>query len=172
MFKVLSFVIICFLVQSCCDKPPEKVTELNININSKDSSVFNNITKIYAKGGNSARFERKNDSTQFARNYFKSIQLPINYAVDSTIYIFEYKKKINDTLIIHYNREIGKSEDGCNFNVILTKNNKPHYLSIKNYLAEVRFGTFLQRIGTFGNQQDNACTINIYPKGSNLQFFP
>lgn len=164
MLKVLSCIIICFLVQSCCDIPPKKETNLNILFKKEDINLYNGINKIYAVGSKSTNYKSIYDSLNFKQNIFSDIKLPLAYYTDSTIYIIENKTKNNDTLIIHYNRKIEETEDACNFNVILSENIKPHYISIKNYKAEVRFGTFIQNNGWNRNQSQNACTINIYPK--------
>lgn len=164
MKKHLLFIFI--LVSSCCSKPaPDKVTNLQLGLTSrKDSIFFKNIKKIYAVGANigSSRFFQ-NPNT-FENSSYQNIQLPISYAFDSTVYIFENKIKANDTIIVHYKRNI--SYDGannCGYQQTLSSSTKQHYSTLNKYKLEVTFGTYGFNKG-LSSSSDYACTIKLYEK--------
>jgi hypothetical protein len=164
MKKHLLFIFI--IVSSCCSKPaPEKVTNLQLNLTSrKDSTFFKNITKIYAMGSNinSSRFSQNPKSYQGSVSYY--LELPISYAFDSTVYIFENKVQKNDTVVVHYKRNV--SYDGannCGYQQTLSSSTKQHYSSLNKYKLEVSFGTYGFNKG-LSSSSDYACTIKLYEK--------
>ena len=165
MKKYLLFIFI--LVSSCCSKPaPDKVTNLQFSLTSKKDSVFfRNIKGIYAVGtdvGNS-RFSQ-NPKMFEGGNSSYYLNLPISYAFDSTVYIFENKIQKNDTVIVYYKRNVSYDGDSnCGYQQTLSSTNKKHYSTLRKYNLEVGFGTYGVNKGLFSSNE-LACTIRLTEK--------
>lgn len=164
MKKYLLFLSIIF--SSCCSKPaPYKVTNLQMSLTSKKDSVFfKNIKKIYAMGANTNGGRFSQNSKAFETNMYQYLELPISYASDSTVYIFENKIQKNDTVIVHYKRNV--SYDGasnCGYQQTLSSNVKEHYSTLKKYNLKVEFGTYGFNKGLSSNS-DYACSMVLSEK--------
>ena len=158
--------LLFIIVSSCCSKPaPDKVTNLQMNLTSKkDSIFFKSITKIYAMGSNvnSSRFSQ--NPKMFENINYRYLELPISYAFDSTVYIFENKIQKNDTIIVYYKRNVSyDGGDNCGYQQTLSSNAKQHYSTLKKYNLEVKFGTYGVNKGIFSSSA-YACSINLYEK--------
>lgn len=156
--------IVSIIVLGCCSKPaPEKITSLQFNLTSKKDSVFfKNIKRIYAMGSTGSRFYQ--NPKMFENSTYQYLELPISYAFDSTVYIFENKIQKNDTLIVYYKRNV--SYDGgsnCGYQQTLSSTTKQHYSTLKKYNLEVGFGTYGVNKGLFSSS-DYACSIKLYEK--------
>jgi len=113
-------------------------------------------------GSNTNRFSQNINSSQGRTSYY--LELPVSYAFDSTVYIFENKIQKNDTVIVHYKRNV--SYDGannCGYQQTLSSTAKQHYSTLKKYNLEVSFGTYGISKGLYNNS-DYACTIRLYEK--------
>ncbi len=159
-------IVFAIIASSCCSKPaPDKVTNLQLNLTSrKDSNFFKNIKKIYAMGSNtnSGRFSQNIKTYEGSVSYY--LELPVSYAFDSTVYIFENKIQKNDTVIIYYKRNVSyDGADNCGYQQTLSSTTKQHYSTLKKYNLEVAFGTYGISKGLF-NSSDYACTIKLYEK--------
>jgi hypothetical protein len=164
MKKILAFVLLGIVVISCCSKPaPDKITSLQLNLTSKkDSIFFKNIKKIYAMGANSNRFSQNQKIYEGSTSYY--LELPISYAFDSTVYIFENKVQKNDTIIVYYKRNVSyDGADNCGYQQTLSYTTKQHYTTLKKYSLDVSFGTYGVSKGLYNNS-DYACTIKLYEK--------
>ncbi len=156
---------IFIIVSSCCSKPaPDKVTNLQMNLTSrKDSVFFKNITKIYAVGSNTISGRFSQDIKPYGNSSYY-LELPISYAFDSTVYIFENKFQKNDTVVVHYKRNV--SYDGannCGYQQTLSSTTKQHYSTLNKYNLKVEFGTYGFNKG-LSSSSDYACTIQLYEK--------
>ena len=159
-------IILAVIASSCCDKPaPDKVTNLQLNLTSrKDSIFFKNIKKIYAVGSdtNNGRFSQNPKTYQGSVSYY--LELPVSYAFDSTVYVFENNIQKNDTVIVYYQRNV--SYDGannCGYQQTLSSTTKQHYSTLKKYNLQVQFGTYGFNKG-ISSSTDYACTIKLYEK--------
>ena len=158
--------IVSIIVLGCCSKPaPEKVTNLQFSLTSKKDSVFfKSITKIYAMGSNVSGGRFSQNPKMFENINYRYLQLPVSYAFDSTVYIFENKIQKNDTIIVYYKRNV--SYDGgsnCGYQQTLSSNAKQHYSTLKKYNLEVTFGTYGINKG-ISSSSSFACSINLYEK--------
>lgn len=156
-------VILTIIVSSCCDKSsPDKVAYLNIIVRS-DTLFIRNIKRIYAVGSdsNSTRFLTiANRFNGFGKNSLLQYQLPISYATDSTVYIFEQKNKANDTIMIFYQRNLDYSGGSCGYQQTLSSKQKKHYSSLKEYILTTSFGTFGNKT-FFSENKQPACEITL-----------
>ena len=160
--------MLSIIVSACCSKPaPEKLTNLSLELTlKKDTLFFYNIKRIYAVGAKTSNPRLQEYPKVFeTRRFGYSLDLPVSYASDSTIYVFENKKKANDTLIVYYKRNISYGEgDNCGFQQTLSEPPRAHYSTLTNYKLNVVFGTYGQNEGWFNNRTENACTIRLTEK--------
>jgi hypothetical protein len=168
--KILLFLSITLLILSCCETPePQKATSLTFALTSKkDSTFFKNIKQIYAVGANSSNYFFRQtiipNSSQIASF---QLNLPISYATDSTIYVIENSINPNDTLIVHYKRNLYyKRDKRCGYQQNLTPSVKNHYSTLKKYKLEVVFTGFSSQTGALGIPvgEPYACIINLNEK--------
>ena len=164
MYKFLF--AIALIVTSCCSRPaPDKVTNLQMNLTSKKDSVFfKNIKKIYAMGSNISSSRFSQNPKMFENTNYRYLELPVSYAFDSTVYIFENKIKTNDTVIVYYKRNVSyDGGDNCGYQQTLSSTTKQHYSTLNKYKLEVGFGTYGVNKGLFSSSA-YACTINLNEK--------
>jgi hypothetical protein len=111
---------------------------------------------------NSGRFSQ--NPKMFENNNYRYLELPISYAFDSTVYIFENKIQKNDTVIVYYKRNVSyDGGDNCGYQQTLSSNTKQHYSTLKNYKLEVGFGTYGVNKGLFSSST-YACSITLNEK--------
>jgi hypothetical protein len=161
-----NILILIFLISGCCSKPaPDKVTNLQLSLTSrKDSIFFKNIKNIYAMGANTSSGRFSQNTKLYESSGFYYLDLPISYAFDSTVYIFENKIQKNDTVIVYYQRNVSyDGADNCGYQQTLSYTTKKHYSTLKKYNLEVEFGTYGISKGLF-NSSAYACTIKLYEK--------
>ena len=92
------------------------------------------------------------------------LDLPISYASDSTVYIFENKIQKNDTVIVHYKRNVSyDGADNCGYQQTLSSSEKQHYSTLNKYKLEVEFGTYGVNKGLFSSSA-HACSIRLFEK--------
>jgi hypothetical protein len=159
MKKVLAFVLMVFTIIACCNDPQaSKSASLQFTV-SKDTLLLRNLKKIYALG---AVKDTIRNPTSFYSNGVKNQifipVLPISYVADSTVYVLEYKNKINDTITALYQRNVDYDGSGrCGYIQTLSSNTKrKSYSTLKNYTLDVSFG--------FSNGGSAACAIKILEK--------
>ena len=157
-------IILAVIASSCCDKPaPDKIAYLDIVV-KKDTLFIRNIKRIYAVGSNLNSSFYNKSSNGFQGNNLIQLPLPISYAFDSTIYILEQKNKVNDTIIIHYQRNIDyNGGDNCGYQQTLSSKQRKHYTTLKKYSLSTSFGTFGTRSGIF-SKIEPACEITLNEK--------
>lgn len=165
MKKHLWFIFI--MVSSCCSKPaPDKLTILQFNLTSKKDSVFfRNVKRIYAVGTDvvNSRFSQ-NPKIFESGNSSYYLNLPVSYAFDSTVYVFENKIQKNDTVIVHYQRNVSyDGADNCGYQQTLSSVGKKHYSTLQKYNLEVWFGTYGFNKG-LSSSSGIACTIKLTEK--------
>ena len=100
----------------------------------------------------------------FENTNYRYLELPVSYAFDSTVYIFENKIKTNDTVIVYYKRNVSyDGGDNCGYQQTLSSTTKQHYSTLNKYKLEVGFGTYGVNKGLFSSSA-YACTINLNEK--------
>ena len=153
---------------SCCDNPsPQKETQIELFLTSKrDSTFFFNIKRVYVVGADTTKRNFMKEVYSVSRQYpYISLNLPVSYASDSTIYVFENKITPNDTLIIQYNRKLYYKEyKNCGYQQLLTESVKKHYSTLNKYKLEVSFSSFGKRIGLSGGNVESALKIKLTEK--------
>ena len=155
-------VILAIIASSCCDKSsPDKVAYLNIIVKN-DTLFIRNIKRIYAVGSDSNNIRFPKIANRFngtGKNNLLQYQLPVSYAADSTIYTFEQKNKINDTIIIFYQRNLDYGGD-CGYQQTLSSKQNKHYSTLKKYGLTTSFGTFGNKT-FFSDNKQPACEITL-----------
>lgn len=159
MKKIFAVVHLTFLIEACCiDPQPSKLAALQFTVN-KDTLLLRNLKKIYALG---ALKDTIRNPTSFFSNSNKTQifipVLPISYVIDSTVYVVEYKNKVNDTITVFYQRNVDYDGSGkCGYLQTLSSNTKrKSYSTLKNYNVDVSFGTF--------SNSSAACSIRLSEK--------
>jgi hypothetical protein len=159
MKKILAFVLLAFTIIACCNDPqPSKLASFQFTVN-KDTLLLRNLKKIYALGAvkDTIRNPTSFYSSSLKNQIFIPV-LPISYVADSTVYVLEYKNKINDTITALYQRNVDYDGSGrCGYIQTLSSNTKrKSYSTLKNYNLDVSFGS--------PNGGSAACSIRLSEK--------
>jgi hypothetical protein len=164
--KILFYLLVPLALISCCEYPaPEKRASLEFTLTSKKDSVFfKNIKRIYAVGANTSNqiYNQSINRITGLASFFQ-LNLPVSYAADSTIYVFENQISPNDTVIVQYKRDLFyKRTKNCGYQQVLSPPVKNHYSTLKKYKLIVSFGGFSRGTGILKTAPSEfACKIQL-----------